>query len=289
MPISWTDVSVRVNGAGRVRCAPGWNLAADWSARLVDFDLWFVWAGTGHMRLSSGATIGLRPGTCLWMRPGGTYLAQQDARNRLGVTYLHFDLLPRAAGVSGPVGELPAEVHMVADIGRFDAIMRRAVTLVRPVRPAHDPAHGALIAAHLLTSLLIEIDAPTSDRAPAAPAIRTDRSARILALAEGIVEDPTSATSVAALADSVACSPDHFTRLFREILGCSPQAFIIRAKIERVRQLLLETNMSIGEIAASLRYDSPYFLARQFKQRTGCTPSHYRRFGPAAVRQPQNG
>ncbi|MEO1020452.1 MAG: hypothetical protein AAFY56_22590, partial [Pseudomonadota bacterium] len=124
MAIDWTNVRARINKVGRVRCEPGWHLSSDWSARLVDFDLWLVWAGVGRMRLGCGDVIRLRQGTCLWMRPGGTYLADQDARNRLGVTYIHFDLL--AAG-SGPVPaiDLPAEAHEIIDIGRVDALMRR--------------------------------------------------------------------------------------------------------------------------------------------------------------------
>src|ERR1700722_3665889 len=112
----------KINRAGRVRCEPGWRL--DWSdpGFLTDFDLWFVWAGFGRMKLRAGEAA-LRPGVCLWMRPGGVYVAQQDLRNRLGVTFIHFDLRPPPRAGAG----IPPEVHEVRDFVFFDAVSRRIV------------------------------------------------------------------------------------------------------------------------------------------------------------------
>ena len=85
-----TPFSIGLSGiAGRVRCEPGWSLDANWSRQLTDFDLWLVWAGRGKMKLSRGE-IDLAPGTCVWMRPGGGYIAQQDPVDRLGVSFCHF-------------------------------------------------------------------------------------------------------------------------------------------------------------------------------------------------------
>lgn len=280
MPIDWTRALARINKVGRVRCEPGWHLAVDWSSRLEDQDLWFIWAGAGRMELGGRRTIALAPGVCVWMRPGGIYRAEQDPRDRLGVTYLHFDLLAREPSPAGSLGRLPSEVHEVAEIGRVDALLRRVAALVRPVRPTEELERGALIAEHLLTSLLIELDASPHESGGMPPPAITGRRARILELAERITEDPASITSIASLAEAAACTPDHLSRLFREVLGRSPQEFVIQARIERARQLLLETSLSIGEIAFGLRYDSPFFFARQFKQRVGCTPSQYRHVGP---------
>ena len=85
------------------------------------------------MQLRDGEAI-LRPGVCLWMRPGERYLAKQDLDDRLGVTYIHFDLVDtrgqRAVDVDGV--ELPAEVQELADVNFVDALMRRVVELVQP-------------------------------------------------------------------------------------------------------------------------------------------------------------
>ena len=59
--------------------------------------------------------------------------------------------------------------------------------------------------------------------------------------------------------------------------GHRPQAYVIEAKLERARQLLAESALSISEIAEALGYRDIYFFSRQFRQRTGGSPTDYRR------------
>ena len=94
MPLDWDKLNVRVNPSGRVRCEPGWRLRADWVEKLTDFDFWFVWAGRGVIRLVD-QTVELMPGVGIWARPGRFYEAEQDASDRLGVSFIHFELLDR--------------------------------------------------------------------------------------------------------------------------------------------------------------------------------------------------
>ena len=68
MPINWSKHQVQLNSAGRLRCGPEWRLTPEFSSRLRDFDLWFVWAGSGEMQTLRGPVV-LRPGVCIWMRP----------------------------------------------------------------------------------------------------------------------------------------------------------------------------------------------------------------------------
>jgi hypothetical protein len=79
-----------------VRCEPGWHLGRDWSRGLHDYDLWYVWAGRGQHERSRGTAVRW-PGTCVWMRPGRRYEAEQDSVERLGVNFIHFELHDAAA------------------------------------------------------------------------------------------------------------------------------------------------------------------------------------------------
>ena len=90
--MNWLQWHPRINSLGRVRCEPGWDLRWTEPDRLTDYDLWFVWAGMGRMRLMD-REVDLHAGRCFWMRPGRTYVADQDPAGRLGVTYIHFDLI----------------------------------------------------------------------------------------------------------------------------------------------------------------------------------------------------
>jgi LacI family transcriptional regulator len=65
-------------------------------------------------------------------------------------------------------------------------------------------------------------------------------------------------------------------RRFRKRLRCSPKDQIIDTRLERVRQLLLETTYSVERIAELVGFASSSQLATAFKHRTGKTPSEFR-------------
>lgn len=98
----------------------------------------------------------------------------------------------------------------------------------------------------------------------------------IQACAASIQEDLAVVPSVSELARQCGYGLDHFGRVFRKVMGCGPQEFIIRVKVARARLLLRESGLSIKQIANALGYSSPYYFSRQFKLTTGFSPTLYR-------------
>ena len=258
---------LRINRCGRVRCEPGWSLGPGWAQGLNDFDLWFVWAGRGLMQTSEGE-VGLGPGSCFWMRPGRRYEATQDPAARLGVSYVHFELLP-ASGRALPLSGIlpPVEAVVVRHFVFFDAVLNR---VIEAQREATGPAVATPLLAALLTDL---IHRPSNDEAGLA---RHHRE-RIQQATARIRESPGACPEVADLARLAGYSVDHFSRVFLQVTGHRPQAYVIDAKLERARQLLSESALAIGEIAEALGYRDIFFFSRQFRQRMGCSPTAYRR------------
>jgi len=267
--IDWAHTHLEAGRLGRVRCEPGWRL--DWTGPnfLFEFDLWFVWSGEGEMRLAD-RTVPLRPGVCLWMRPGHTYIGAQNPDHRLGVTFIHFDLKCRGKRVR----RLPAEVREISDFQYFDAATRHIVELMQKTGPG--APERRLEAEALLRSILIGWDA-TGARAgtPLSPA-RAEQERRIRKITSGLLENQGDFASVAELARRAGYSPIHFSRIFKQVTGSLPGEFIILARIERAKQLLRESSLSIGEIANALSYSDVFFFSRQFKARSGLSPSEFR-------------
>jgi YesN/AraC family two-component response regulator len=50
---------------------------------------------------------------------------------------------------------------------------------------------------------------------------------------------------------------------------------VIKVKIERVKDLLLNSEFNLSDIAFKLHYSSVAHLSNQFKKLTGLTPSHF--------------
>lgn len=66
------------------------------------------------------------------------------------------------------------------------------------------------------------------------------------------------------------------SKRFRRIEGRSIENYYISLKVNRIKELIQNTNLSIKEIAVSLNYSSPGSLARTFKGSTGFSVYSYR-------------
>jgi AraC family transcriptional regulator len=88
------------------------------------------------------------------------------------------------------------------------------------------------------------------------------------------VDEPVS---LPRLAKICGLSTPHFTRAFRETIGQPPHAFLIGLRLEKARDLLEHTPLSITEIAFSCGFEQSQYFATLFRRKLGCAPSEWRR------------
>jgi len=69
----------------------------------------------------------------------------------------------------------------------------------------------------------------------------------------------------------------HLSRVFSETTFTSIENFVILRKIDRAKELLATTNLTLTEIAYRLNYSSVAHLSGQFKKNTGLTPTEFQR------------
>ncbi len=78
------------------------------------------------------------------------------------------------------------------------------------------------------------------------------------------------------LASMSHCSKGHLFRAFKKSFRVSPMAYQQDLRFEAAQRLLRFTSLRCYEIAQRVGYSNVYFFHRQFKQRMGVTPRHYR-------------
>lgn len=78
------------------------------------------------------------------------------------------------------------------------------------------------------------------------------------------------------LAEVFKFSAYHLSSLFKEHTGISPIDYLIRYRLDLASELLMTTNASVGEIAASVGYKDVYYFSRIYKKRKGVSPAHHR-------------
>ena len=146
----------------------------------------------------------------------------------------------------------------VRAVGRNPQLLNAFSTLVESL--SHSAYSSPWTAsAHLYATLLALINVAQS---------RADRR-----LADLVTDDCCSLDDLVARS---GYSKYHFIRIFKEETGCSPWQYVIERRLERARELLLGTRLSVKEIATQLGFNTPDYFARLFAKQNGVTPSRYR-------------
>jgi AraC-like DNA-binding protein len=86
-----------------------------------------------------------------------------------------------------------------------------------------------------------------------------------------------SRVSVEELADVVGFSRCYFSRSFRLSFSCSPAAFVLKLRIQRVQELILCVDLPLVLLATTCGFRDQAHLSRAFKRVTGVPPSIWRR------------
>jgi len=77
-------------------------------------------------------------------------------------------------------------------------------------------------------------------------------------------------------ADALNVSPAYLSDMLRTVTGQNTQQHIHQALIEKAKQLLLSTSLTINETAFQLGFEYPQYFTRLFKNKTGLTPAAFR-------------
>ena len=78
------------------------------------------------------------------------------------------------------------------------------------------------------------------------------------------------------IAEDLGVSYSNFRKLFKEFTGISPALYQQDLRLQRAKELLATTSLSIKEIAYRLRFESPDYFSSKFKIKTGKKPSEFR-------------
>lgn len=106
---------------------------------------------------------------------------------------------------------------------------------------------------------------------------RNDKYKNIVKDVLSILENnPDVAISLQEMAKRVFVSPCYLSSTFKQITGMSYKHYVIQININKARDLLANTNITINKIAKQIGYKSPQYFSNIFKKETGLLPTEYR-------------
>ncbi len=89
---------------------------------------------------------------------------------------------------------------------------------------------------------------------------------------------------VSAVARASGLTRFHFIRLFKAIFGETPHQYRLRAQIEKAKELLILTDLSVTDICMAVGFSSLGSFSALFSHRVGVSPSEFqRRYRPASL------
>ena len=91
-----------------------------------------------------------------------------------------------------------------------------------------------------------------------------------------IQEHHSSELSLRQVASSVGASPFYFCKLFKKATGIHFTEYVSRVRVERAKNLLLNPNLHVSEIAFEVGFQSLPHFNRMFKKILGQSPTAYR-------------
>ncbi|MBD2843743.1 AraC family transcriptional regulator [Paenibacillus sp. IB182496] len=251
---------VRARGSGRVPCVPGWR----WERRepLTDFDLWYVAAGQGTLRLGA-RDYPVRAGSLFVLRPGELPRATQDERDRVTVIFAHFSmrcppdrsfLPPRQVQLEEERHELERLLHRLLETAGRDSLWQRteydSLLKLIFIHSARHAAQAGVLAGNSRRQLLVQA-------------------------AIGHIRACGGRVTPAELAAHCGISAQYLSRIFRGVAGESLKRCLVRIKLERAQALLTESSMTASEVAEALGYADLYSFSKLFKKYVGVPPSRY--------------
>ena len=72
-------------------------------------------------------------------------------------------------------------------------------------------------------------------------------------------------------------SPATLRRKFLAATGLSPKAYQLRLRIDRAKELLTTTDLSVEAISLDVGVEDSFYFTRLFRYREDCSPTEFRR------------
>ncbi len=146
--------------------------------------------------------------------------------------------------------------------------LRRLLLVPQPDMPQLDE-HAAGLLAHSL--VLLDGPVPTA----AGPTAR-DRQ-RLSDTLDRIEQELPKRLTLQTLAEDAGLPLLRFLRLFTQVVGTTPHAYISERRLHRARQLLRTSDSSLASVALDCGFTHQSHMGATFKERLGCSPGQYRR------------
>ena len=260
------DPKVTIVGVHKIP-RPRWKATPVIITPLPYFDLWYISSGEGEVRIDNQWHT-FEAGDLITIKPGSLYQRERTGAHPHHTTFLHLFPFRTARHCLNPIlAEVwPVKLSLlhrpeVAEL--FARLFNEYAT--RSEENNFLPIKG--IALQLLNSIFEELQRTPGEKKP--------RAYHNLLRAKQLIEtNYTHPLKLADIAEHSGLGPSQLSAIFKRQLGYSPIEYLIQVRI-REAKLLLARGKHVKEAAYATGFESQHYFSRQFKKKTGLSPSEF--------------
>jgi len=246
---------------------PDW---ADGIRPVSHFILLYVRKGEGELQ-AAGVTTALRDDSLFLYAPGTVLKLRLQADPPPEMVWIAFDLFL----LSGKNGDSRSFVRQTGfplqgPLQLAPARIRRLMLLLaaKGAQARGRERYAAQQHMHDLLAILLE---------GAKPAARNALEARLLQTADYMRASYRETVRMEDLAGMAGLHPAYYSQVFKQLMGKTPVAYLTHLRMNKAKELIMEGEMSVREIAADIGYADEFYFSRRFKATAGSPPKAFAR------------
>jgi AraC family transcriptional regulator len=207
----------------------------------------------------------------LWVfAPECSHAWIDDGRHRFHRIVFHFGTVPY------PLDEIVREKGYFSKTLNDEEI-ERLIAIAAELEP-HFQRPNLLSPLHFQGRLMdlatIALAGNSGEQPPALPSLANFKVESALSW---YTEHLARCPSVKEVADAIHVSASHLRRLFRQVRNASPKALFQRIRIEKAKELMSRSALTLDDVARHCGYASASHLCREYKAFHHFTPTHWRK------------
>jgi AraC-like DNA-binding protein len=217
-----------------------------------------------------GETFAISPGSLVLLPPEVVHSCNPLPGTPRSYIMAYLDVLwcrSIQGAVFGPQQRfIPPQVTLLQSEAQFDAFVELANSLV-----SHAPAREKT---DRLTSFVGDLFIESCNLA--APAGSIEQSGILNEVKEYLVQQADANITLEELSAAFRCNPFHLLRCFKKSVGMTPHAFLLNARVERAKGLLLN-GFSLAAAAAETGFSDQSHFHKTFQRILAATPGEYQK------------
>ncbi len=233
-----------------------------------DAELYFIDKGDVHVLIANRIDFVLSQGEACVFLANQVHSAWAEKGNAPNIFDVHF--LPKIDDFA----LLSGRKFVLGDLerGLVRALIRESVE-----KKAYHKEIMESVLGYLLLCLLRRVR-ERPDSGGAATGLRHNlRNLLVDQARQHVSQHLREALSLSSIAAALCVSPSHLSHTFKKVEDCGVIEYITAARIEKAKDLLRRSSLSVTEIAVEAGFSSIHYFSRVFKSKTGYSPSQYTR------------